>query len=197
MTDSALITEADVIKNEVTLGANTASRVGIMLEDIINNKINNDKISTNTSLGTSDALLPSQNAVRVAIANAVGSIFTAKIVLSSAQLLTGFSVPINVIAAAGANTIIQVFKFVVVMSNGIPYSTNTTVMLKINGNTVLSITSLLEQVDFAEIILGSSFATSPASNIVNQPLTFSVSNGDPTAGNESLTFYITYTVISL
>ena len=64
LTDVQLNTEAAVIKNETTPGANTATRVGTMLENIIDNKINDDKISTNTSLGTSDSLIPSQNAVK-------------------------------------------------------------------------------------------------------------------------------------
>lgn len=62
--DSTLTTSANVIKNETTNNANTATRVGTMLNDIIDSKINNDKISTNTALGTSDTLVPSQKAVK-------------------------------------------------------------------------------------------------------------------------------------
>ena len=64
LTDSALNSQALVIKNETILKANTALRVGTMLQDIIDNKINNDKISTNPALGTSNTLVPSQAAVR-------------------------------------------------------------------------------------------------------------------------------------
>jgi hypothetical protein len=64
LTDSQLTAEALVIKNETATGANTATRVGTMLTDLIDNKINNDKISTSIYLGSSDALVPSQNAVK-------------------------------------------------------------------------------------------------------------------------------------
>jgi len=64
-TDGQLNTQANVIKNETVVGANTPTRVGLMLNDIIDNKINTDKISTNQALGSSDDLLPTQNAVKV------------------------------------------------------------------------------------------------------------------------------------
>lgn len=41
-TDAQLTTEANVIKNETTAGANTATRVGEMLNDIIDSKLNNE-----------------------------------------------------------------------------------------------------------------------------------------------------------
>lgn len=64
-TDGQLNNQANVIKNETLIGANTPTRVGLMLNDIIDNKINTDKISTDVVLGTSDDLLPTQNAVKV------------------------------------------------------------------------------------------------------------------------------------
>ena len=64
-TDSQLTTEATVIQNETIIGANTALRVGSMLNDLVSNKINNDKISDNTALGSSTTLVPTQNAVKV------------------------------------------------------------------------------------------------------------------------------------
>ena len=44
LTDNQLTTEANVIKNETASNANTATRVGTMLNDVIDSKINNDKI---------------------------------------------------------------------------------------------------------------------------------------------------------
>lgn len=64
LTDAQLIAEATVIKTETALGANTADRVGTMFVDSIENKINTDVIDTNIALGTSDAKIPSQNAVK-------------------------------------------------------------------------------------------------------------------------------------
>jgi hypothetical protein len=63
-TDSYLTTEANIIQNETATGANTALRVGTMLNDVIDSKINNDRVSDSTALGNSATLVPSQNAVK-------------------------------------------------------------------------------------------------------------------------------------
>jgi hypothetical protein len=68
-TDSQLLTAANVIKNETTTAANTATRVGTMLDDLITSKINSGSISTNTNLGLSDNLVPSQLAVKTYVDN--------------------------------------------------------------------------------------------------------------------------------
>jgi hypothetical protein len=65
MNDSQLTAEADIIKNETAIGANTAVRVGTMLDDIIANKINNDKIDIDVTLAAnSDSLVASQKATK-------------------------------------------------------------------------------------------------------------------------------------
>lgn len=54
-TDSQLLTEADIIKNETAAGTNTAGRIGTMYEDIINNKVNNlytSSFVTNSQTGS-------------------------------------------------------------------------------------------------------------------------------------------------
>jgi len=48
-TDAQLTTEKEVIKNETVAGANTCFRNGVMLEDIIDSKINNDRIGVTVS----------------------------------------------------------------------------------------------------------------------------------------------------
>lgn len=50
-TDAQLTTDANVIKNETAPGANTATRVGNMLVDAIDSKLNIDKIATPAILG--------------------------------------------------------------------------------------------------------------------------------------------------
>ena len=64
-TDSQLRAEATVITTETTPGANTANRVGTMFTNSIDSKINIDVVSASTALGTSDSLIPTQNAVKV------------------------------------------------------------------------------------------------------------------------------------
>lgn len=67
--DANLTTAANVIKNETTALANTASRVGTMLNNIIDSKINNENISTSIPTDTgSDAKVPSVEAVEEFVA---------------------------------------------------------------------------------------------------------------------------------
>jgi len=70
MTDQQLFDEAEIIKNETEKGANTASRVGQMVEDVIVNKINNDKLVTIVT-GASDANIPSEKAVKTYVDGAL------------------------------------------------------------------------------------------------------------------------------
>lgn len=69
--DSQLIVTADVIKNETIANANTATRVGSMLNDIIDSKINNDKIDVDGTLtANSDAVVASQKATKTYVDSA-------------------------------------------------------------------------------------------------------------------------------
>ena len=63
-TDGQLTTEANIIRDETAIGANTALRVGTMLDNLIDSKVNVDKVSDDTALGNSTTLVPSQNAVK-------------------------------------------------------------------------------------------------------------------------------------
>jgi len=63
-TDGQLTTEANIIRDETAVGANTALRVGTMLDNLIDSKVNIDRVSDSTSLGNSTTLIPSQNAVK-------------------------------------------------------------------------------------------------------------------------------------
>lgn len=54
LTDGQLTTEANVIKNETAEGANTANRVGTMLNDLIDSKLNNDDATTANITSTTD-----------------------------------------------------------------------------------------------------------------------------------------------
>ena len=63
-TDGQLTTEANIIRDETAVGANTALRIGTMLDNLIDSKVNVDKVSDDTALGNSTTLVPSQNAVK-------------------------------------------------------------------------------------------------------------------------------------
>jgi len=63
-TDGQLTTEANIIRDETAIGANTALRIGTMFDGLIDSKINNDRVSNDTALGNDATLVPSQNAVK-------------------------------------------------------------------------------------------------------------------------------------
>jgi len=81
LTDAQLLAQASVIKTETVAGANTANRVGLMLEDIVDNKINDDKIDVDGTLAAnSDLLVASQKATKTYV-DASGTILNANIAL--------------------------------------------------------------------------------------------------------------------
>ena len=82
-TDAQLQTLSIQVRDEVLAGANTATRVGTLFSDMVDSKLNTGSVSTNTSLGTSDGLVPSQNAVRTYVTNVSSSIATSITNLSS------------------------------------------------------------------------------------------------------------------
>jgi len=63
-TDLDLITEANIIRDETAIGANTALRVGTMFDNTIDSKINNDRVSNDTQLGNATTIVPTQYAVK-------------------------------------------------------------------------------------------------------------------------------------
>jgi hypothetical protein len=72
-TDAQLQTQNDTIQTETTANANTASRVGQMIEDVIDSKINNDKIVDEDNMVSDSAtLVPSQQSVK-AYVDAIGN----------------------------------------------------------------------------------------------------------------------------
>lgn len=73
VSDATLTTSANTIKNETTPGANTATRIGNMLINIINSKINVDKIKTDLT-DNSDSYVASQQAVYEAVSARAGKL---------------------------------------------------------------------------------------------------------------------------
>lgn len=63
-TDTDLTTEADVIANETVAGSNTKTRVATMVKNVIDSKINNDKIDTANTLDTASKTVAGRDAVK-------------------------------------------------------------------------------------------------------------------------------------
>lgn len=171
LTDAQLTTEANVIKNEVSAGANTASRVGQMVIDLIDSK-----------------------------PNVAAVIRTVKVTLSSAQILALNGTPITLVAAQGAGTMIRPVQILINKTFvSVAYATN--IDLALGSGTVFASTfgnALgFSASEVAVYPVASNASASPATGSINIDLKISVPVGNPTAGNGTLAIYLTYNVITL
>jgi hypothetical protein len=73
-TDAQLQTQREEIEKETITGANTTTRVGDMLENIIDSKINNDKIVDEDNMASDSAtLVPTQQSVKAYVDASAGA----------------------------------------------------------------------------------------------------------------------------
>jgi len=176
-TDVELLAEAAVIAEETTAGANTADRIGTMLENIIDSKVNNlDVVS--------------------------GTVLTTKVTLSSAEILALNSTPKTLIAAPGSGKLIRVLSIVEKLNYGsATYATNILQQFRYTGTTtVIANNSLLGSTEntIAEQLASTAVTYSTAtSDPVNKAVELTVQTGNPTTGDGTLDVYVTYTVITL
>jgi hypothetical protein len=122
-----------------------------------------------------------------------------KVTLSSSEILALFTTPKVLIAAQGANTIINVISIAAsLVYNSTPYATNTDIQFSINSLSNLATYSGFLANTSSQIkvstITSSEGSTSGATNRSLKLISLS---GNPTAGNSTLDIYITYNVISL
>lgn len=73
-TDAQLTTEKEAIKNETVANANSANRIGTMVENMIDSKVNNDKIETANTLNTSGKTVAGRDAVKAYIDNLIAGL---------------------------------------------------------------------------------------------------------------------------
>jgi hypothetical protein len=117
---------------------------------------------------------------------------TVKVSLSSAEILSSNTTPVQLIAAPGAGKIIQIQK-VLLNSTYVSatYATNTSSQIRIGTimATAYSINFAVSQV--AQLNSGG------VGDLINQNVNFFTTVGDPTAGDGTIDTFITYTVITL
>jgi hypothetical protein len=177
-TDVELLAEAAVIAEETTAGANTADRIGTMLENIIDSKVNNDSIP-------------------------VGTVVTVKRTLSSAEILAGFATPISIVAAPGAGKYIRVLSALYRLNFGTAaYAAANTSTIHFTGSTANLVTAntailpgtanAINQVS----AIAATFATG-SDDPVNKAVEWSVSGNNPTTGDSTIDVYLTYVVVTL
>lgn len=115
--------------------------------------------------------------------------------ISSAEILTGNSVPVELIPAQGSGKIIYpMFVYIKYKYGSAAYATNTTIDMRLGSTSVLQISSMINQTSdrFSQNTSASSLY---AADYSNQPYKFAILTGNPTAGDGTLQITVVYRVI--
>lgn len=120
--------------------------------------------------------------------------------LSSAQLLSSFSSPIEIVAAPGADKI-AFGTFMIAKTNygSIPYATHINMRLLWNGVTASfddSVT-ISRAEDYIQILEFYNSIATPKGNAVNKNLVLKTTTGNPTAGDGTMDIYLWYRILTL
>lgn len=132
-------------------------------------------------------------------------IFSTEVSIVTADVLTAYATPVELVPAPGAGKIILPIAVLTTMDyNSAAYATNTTSRFGWDGasagTAVLYGTqaSIINQTtDMIAWFLPTSGSVASLTTAVNKNFCFSVSTGNPTAGNSDLTLYTIYAVITL
>lgn len=128
--------------------------------------------------------------------------YCASVTIPSAEILTLNSIPVEVIPAQGAGTVIKIIDFVAKMSNVVtPYATNVNFQLTNGGGTYLAgstsalLSSSVDKIGQYAILENPSVAQTQL--IENTAVTATVATGDPTAGDGDMELFVYYRIISV
>jgi len=138
----------------------------------------------------------------VAYANQVNEcicIHEASLTIASADVLTLNTTPIEIVAATGAGTAIEVLSASMKMVyNSTPYATNTALSLVTNTADLFQFETELAQIADCFSKFGSEDAAPDNIQFVeNEALQVTVGTGNPTAGDSDIKVYVTYRIITL
>ena len=127
---------------------------------------------------------------------------TVKVSLTSAEILNLSTTPKVLIAAPGANKIIQPLSVLINLNYGTtPYATNTSMRLATGTSfdPLLSISTVLAANDdtFFRSLVSQTLTATNGVPPTNLPLTLYVPSGNPTAGDSTFDIYVTYVIITL
>lgn len=124
----------------------------------------------------------------------------ASLTIASADVLQLNSTPLQIVAAQGTGTVIEVVSaFVKIDFNSIAYATNTTLQLINAGSDVEQVSSTTLDASVAQIANFNQSTPAAAQTQIteNTALQVSVRSGDPTAGDSDITVHVTYLVKTL
>lgn len=132
-------------------------------------------------------------------------VFSTEVAIATADVLTGYASPVELVPAPGAGKIVLPLMILTTMDyNSAAYATNTTMRFGWDdataGTAVLYGTqaSIINQTtDMTAWFLPASSSVASLTSAVNKNFCFSVSTGNPTAGNSGLSIYTIYLIITL
>lgn len=125
-------------------------------------------------------------------------LITTKVTIPSASILTAFTTPVTLISAQGAGTVIEMQSILLFYDyNSVAYATNTSVGIDLGSDQIFVNLDVLGQTSDRYYNFYPTIGALTSNNRSNQPLTFTVRTGNPTAGNSPLYLYLTYRVITL
>ena len=144
---------------------------------------------------TSNALRGRINGVSTDLT--IPNLFSTTVTISSAQLLSSFTTPIQLVPAQGAGNVIIPVQIVISLTyGGTAYTGNTTTQIQLNGTNVASVSGFIGNssntfinMDLPQVALGSASG--------NVPLNFTTATGNPSAGNGTLKVFVLYRLITL
>jgi hypothetical protein len=130
---------------------------------------------------------------------APGILYTKKVTVASADVLTSNSTPVELIAAPGAGLFIIPVEVILAASyNSATYATNTILELTMDGvSNTWAQSNVLGFSAAITISINKRTATSGITYANNAAFMFQTQTGDPTAGDSDLIFYITYKIAAL
>ena len=133
------------------------------------------------------------------IVNELNGLTTIKVSVSSAQILNSFTVPVVLIPAPGSGKVLQIVSFIIYSTFvTTPYTIASAVNLKYDasGSAVTYDIATALATSANRYISGSANGVS-SSTITNKAILLESDVSDPTLGDGTLTFYITYQTITI
>lgn len=162
-----------------------------MFEDVADSAmfLNDNFIDEDSFASNSATKAPSQQSVKAYVDSQLsGSLKTCEVDISTAEILTAFSSPVELVPAPGENKFIQiigapVFKYIY---SSAAFATNTTVVLT-HGSSITTnqLAGVINQTSNQYGCFGSVQWTGVAAQVENQGVFFKVLSGNPTGGGSS------------
>lgn len=131
--------------------------------------------------------------------NPNGEVLMAQVTVSSAQILSSNTTPVQIVAAPGAGKIINLIRATTkLVYNSVAYATNVTSFLVLGTSASDFVTSGINMIGGSTtkwVMFDASSTLTFTSSLENNALNFMTNVGDPTAGNSDMIVTVYYTIV--